>query len=71
MFRTYFEYILCIFLSKDIEILTLRQVFTNIEKSCPRFEFLDKKGLEFLPEGQKLSFFGTLVFAKMLKKSLF
>ena len=42
--------------------------FSNIEKSCPQFEFLDKNWLEFLPEGQILSFFGTWVFAKMLKK---
>ena len=42
--------------------------FLNIEKSCPQSEFLDKKWLEFLPEGQILSVFGTWVFAKMLKK---
>ena len=42
--------------------------FFNIEKSCPQLEFLDKNRLEFLPEGQILSFFGTWVFAKMLKK---
>ena len=43
--------------------------FSSIEKSCPQFEFLDKNWLEFLPEGQILSFFGTWVFAKMLKKN--
>ena len=42
--------------------------FSNIKKSCPQSEFLDKNWLEFLPEGQILSFFGTWVFAKMLKK---
>ena len=41
-----------------------------LNKSCPYFEFLDKNGFEFLPGGQKLSFFRSWVFAEMLKKSL-
>ena len=37
-------------------------------ESCPYFEFGAKNGIEFLPEVEKVSFFRTWVFAKMLKK---
>ena len=48
------------FLPAALEGMFLGEVFfSKIEKSCPHFEFLAEKGLEFLPEGQKLSFFGT------------
>ena len=45
------------FLPAALEGMFLGEVFfSKIEKSCPHFEFLAEKGLEFLPEGQKLSF---------------
>ena len=41
----------------------LAQEFSNIEESCPQFEFFDKKGLEFV------EFFWHLSFRKNVKKA--